>query len=102
MRKGIKNNKYPVVIPTVIYTGYSRWNTEISLMEKQSGENIKEREEIGMTPLMKMLLDIEYKGRKEGIKETVQKMLQCKESDDKIIKYTGISKKELKSIKEAL
>ena len=40
-------------------------------------------------------------GIQKGIREIVQKMVQSKESDDKIIKYTGISKEELKNIKEA-
>ena len=71
-----------------------------------------------MSPLTKMLLDLEYKGKIEGkkegkregkregklevIKETVKNMLQFNEPEEKIIKYTGISKKELKNIKENL
>ena len=191
MKKGIEQGKYPIVVPIVIYTGKSIWNTETTLGEKQYNtelykeyknnlkynlieaknytyrellekktlfasfmiiekcktkeqlisklkeivknlkenknkkileeiivniimpiigkdeekeilEKIREREEIDMSPLTKMLLDLEYKGKKEGKKETVKNMLKFNEPEDKIIKYTGISKKELKNIKENL
>ena len=64
-----------------------------------------------MSPLTKMFLDSRYQGRREGreegrkegqegkTKEIVQKMLKYKEPENKIIEYTGISKKELNIIK---
>lgn len=60
-----------------------------------------------MSPLTKMILDLEIKGEKRGIaqgrleviKETVKNMLQLGETEDKIVKYIGISKEELKEIK---
>lgn len=70
-------------------------------------QKLKEREVISMSPLTKMILDLEIKGEKRGIaqgrleviKETVKNMLQLGETEDKIVKYIGISKEELKEIK---
>lgn len=70
-------------------------------------EKITRKEELGMSPLTKMLLDLEYKnwkkGEKEGLREGFKKitknMLESGESDEKIIKYTGISHEELAKIK---
>ena len=71
-----------------------------------------------MSPVTKMLFDLEYKnwkkgmkqGIKEGIKEgikdgrmkTIKNMLQNGESEEKIMKYTQISKEELRQIKRKL
>ena len=65
-------------------------------------EKIKMKGEIGMSPLTKMLLDLEYKnwkqGQKQGILKTIDKMLECEQKDEKII----ITKKELEKIKKEL
>lgn len=81
-------------------------------------EKIKRKEELDMSPVTKMLFDLEYKnwkkgmkqGIKEGIKEgikdgrmkTIKNMLQNGESEEKIMKYTQISKEELRQIKRKL
>ena len=44
----------------------------------------------------------EKRGTKEKQKETVKNMLKNKETDEKIILYTGISEEELKKIKEEI
>ncbi len=41
-------------------------------------------------------------GKAKGIKETVKNMLKNKETNEKIILYTGISEEELKKIKEEI
>ncbi len=52
-----------------------------------------------MSPLTKMFLDLKYENRKEGImqgiKSIAKNMLKSKEPDEKIMKYTGITKEEL-------
>lgn len=69
-------------------------------------EKIKEREVSLMSPLTKMLLDLEIKernaGRLEILKEAVKNMLQFGETEEKIEKYMGISKEELENIKGML
>ena len=71
-----------------------------------------------MSPVTKMLFDLEYKnwkkglregikkGKEEGIKDgkikTIKNMIQSGESEEKIIKYTEISKEELRQIKRKL
>lgn len=70
-------------------------------------EKIERKGEIGMSPLTKMLLDLKYENRKEGekegiiqgIKSTAKNMLKSKEPDEKIMKYTGITKQELEELK---
>ena len=86
---------------------------------KQLLEKIRRKGELGMSPVTKMLFDLEYKnwkkglregikkGKEEGIKEgikdgkikTIKNMIQSGESEEKIIKYTEISKEELRQIK---
>lgn len=60
----------------------------------------------GMSPLTKMLLDLKYENRKEGIiqgiKNTARNMLKGKEPDEKIMQYTGITKEELEELKGEL
>ncbi len=69
-------------------------------------EKIKRKGELGMSPVTKMLLDLEYKnwkkGVKEGITKTIKNMLQSGETEEKIMKYTEISKEELEQIKGKL
>ena len=75
-----------------------------------------------MSPVTKMLFDLEYKnwkkglregikkgkkeGKEEGIKDsrikTIKNMIQSGESEEKIMKYTEISKEELNKIKRKL
>lgn len=73
---------------------------------KEILKKIRRKGELGMSPVTKMLLDLEYKnwkkGKKEGITKTIKNMLQNGEPDEKIIKYTEISKEELKRIKGEL
>jgi hypothetical protein len=56
-----------------------------------------------MSPLTKMFLDLKYENRKEGImqgiKSIAKNMLKSKEPDEKIMKYTGITKEELEELK---
>ena len=78
---------------------------------KEMLEKINEKEEVSMSPFTKMLLDLEIKGERRGrkkgklegkletIKETVKNMLQLGETEEKIVKYMGISKEELENIK---
>lgn len=81
-------------------------------------EKINRREEIAMSPFTKMLFDLEHKGWKKGLREgemkgeargeieairkAVKNMLQFGEPEEKIMKYTGISKEELDKIKGML
>lgn len=81
-------------------------------------EKIKEKEEISMSPLTKMMLDLEIeserrgekrgekrgveKGKIEKIREIVKNMQQLGETEDKILMYIGISKEELDEIREVL
>lgn len=79
---------------------------------KKMLEKIDRREENTMSPFVKMTLDLEYKAwkkgvregevkaRKSGIRNMVKNMLRFGESEEKIMKYTGISKKELEDMKE--
>lgn len=73
---------------------------------KEILKKIRRKGELGMSPVTRMLLDLEYKnwkkGKKEGITKTIKNMLQNGEPDEKIIKYTEISKEELKRIKGEL
>ncbi len=85
---------------------------------KQLLEKIRRKGELGMSPVTKMLFDLEYKnwkkglregmkkGKEEGIKDgkikTIKNMIQSGESEEKIIKYTEISKEELRQIKRKL
>ncbi len=63
-----------------------------------------------MSPLTKMLFDLEYKGWKKGAKDgkkntmtnIVKNMLQCNEPEEKIINYIGITKEELENIKSSI
>ncbi len=67
-----------------------------------------------MSPFAKMLFDIEIKGKKEGrkegeikgkmmlLKEAVKNMLESGETEEKIMKYMGISKEEIENIKASL
>lgn len=74
---------------------------------KQLLRKIEEKEVTGMSPLTKMFLDLKYENRKEGekqgiilgIKSIAKNMLKSKEPDEKIIKYTGITKEELEELK---
>lgn len=61
-------------------------------------EKIKEKEAISMSPLTKMLLDLEMKGIIRGVKN----MLQLGEKDEKIEKYMGITREELENIKQII
>lgn len=61
-------------------------------------EKIKEKEAISMSPLTKMLLDLEMKGIIRGVKN----MLQLGEKDEKIEKYMGITREELENIKQMI
>ena len=67
---------------------------------------IEKREEKSMSLLKEMMLDLairgEAKGKLETVKKTVENMLNLGESEDKIIKYTGISKEELENIKKMI
>ena len=70
---------------------------------KQLLRKIEEKEVTGMSPLTKMFLDLKYENRKEGImqgiKSIAKNMLKSKEPDEKIMKYTGITKEELEELK---
>lgn len=61
-------------------------------------EKIIEKEAISMSPLTKMLLDLEMKGIIRGVKN----MLQLGEKDEKIEKYMGITREELENIKQMI
>lgn len=61
-------------------------------------EKIKEKEAISMSPLTKMLLDLEMKGIIRGVRN----MLQLGEKDEKIEKYMGITREELENIKQMI
>lgn len=73
-------------------------------------EKIRRKGELAMSPVTKMLLDLEYKNWKKGLREgikdgkmkTIKNMLQSGESEEKIMKYTEITKEELKKIKRKL
>lgn len=51
-----------------------------------------------MSPLTKMLLDLEMKGIIRGVRN----MLQLGEKDEKIEKYMGITREELENIKQMI
>lgn len=65
-------------------------------------EKIKEKEAISMSPVTKMLLDLEIKGEMKGIIRGVKNMLQLGEKEEKIEKYMGITKEELENIKQMI
>ncbi len=51
-----------------------------------------------MSPLTKMLLDLEYKGKKEGIISIAKKMIERKIATTEISEITGLSKEELEKL----
>lgn len=69
-------------------------------------QEIEKKEEISMSPLTKMLFDLELKGEKRGITETirrtVQKMLQKNMQIQDIEEITGLTKEEIKKIEKCL
>ena len=67
-------------------------------------EIIRMKGDVGMSPLTKMLFDLEYKnwkkGEEVGITKIAIRMLKKGEQEEKIIEYTRISKEKLQKIKE--
>lgn len=69
-------------------------------------EKINEKEEEGMSPLTKMLVDMKCDATKEGKLEAMisaaKKMLKGGEEDEKIIQYTGISRQKIEELKKEI
>lgn len=77
-------------------------------------KEVKKKEEISMSPLTKMLFDLELKGEKRGerrgekrgitetIKKTAQKMLQKNMQIQDIEEITGLTKEEIRKIEKCL
>ena len=55
-----------------------------------------------MSPLTKMLFDLEIKGERKGIIKTAQKMLQKKMKMQDIEEITGLSKEEIKKLEKCV
>ncbi len=71
-------------------------------------QKLNRNEEVdGMSPLQKMFLDIERKAKRKGESEgeerekqrAIRKMLEYGETEEKIMKYTGASKKQIEEMK---
>lgn len=75
-------------------------------------QKLNRNEEVdGMSPLQKMFLDIERKAKRKGesegetrgkqkaMQEAIRKMLEYGETEEKIMKYTGASKKQIEEMK---
>lgn len=65
-------------------------------------QKIKGKEETSMSPLTKMLFDLEIKGERKGIIKTAQKMLQKKMKMQDIEEITGLSKEEIKKLEKCV
>lgn len=69
-------------------------------------EKINGKEEKGMSPLTKMLVDMKCDATKEGKLEAMisaaKKMLKGGEEDEKIIQYTGISRQKIEELKKEI
>lgn len=73
-------------------------------------EKINGKEEKGMSPLTKMLVDMkcdaskegETKGKIEAMISAAKKMLKGGEEDEKIIQYTGISRQKIEELKKEI
>ncbi len=77
---------------------------------RQMIEKINGKEEKGMSPLTKMLVDMkcdaskegETKGKIEAMISAAKKMLKGGEEDEKIIQYTGISRQKIEELKKEI
>ncbi len=73
-------------------------------------EDLEKKEEISMSPVTKMLLDLELKGKESGIVEgvmktinkTAQKMLKKNMNIKDIEEITGLSKEEIEKLQECV
>lgn len=81
-------------------------------------EKIDKKEETGMSPLTKMLAEMQVKAENEGMQRGMEKgetsgklkarmemaknMLEAGETEEKIILYTGISKNKIEKIKKEI
>lgn len=81
---------------------------------KKMVEKLNKSEVIEMSPVQKMLYDLKINAQKKGMKkgmekgiekniiDTTKNMLMCGETEEKIIKYTKISKDKIDEIKKEL
>lgn len=102
----LKRDKiYPVVVPIIIYTGFQKWKMNTILENTKECEvnwiNLQDYSFEDLLNKKTLFANFMIAEKCKGfLASIVQNMVENKLTDDKIMKYTGISKEELKMIKE--